>query len=223
MKLIYENYRAVYADKIRSAFSEKGKQKLLEKLLQGIALYNNNRLEKALKKFKKLKEKCETRDEYAAVLLFIAKTYEDMGYPELELQTYKELLTHDQENSTAWSNMGLVYQARGDADEAIACYEKAIEYKKDNPYAYNNLAATHYRNGNYERAIPYAEQALKLKSNLYQASNTLCLCYCALGRREECRKYFKISVAGGAKAKDLKAALENVKLGNFELEDGFFD
>ncbi len=212
MRLIYENYKAVYADKIRAAFSAKGKERLLKKLLKGVKCYNDNRLEKALKIFKKLLEKCETRDEYAAVLLFIAKTYEDMGYPELELQTYKQLLEHDGENSTAWSNMGLVYEARGESAEAIACYEKSIGVNPSNPYPHNNLAAVYYRTGNYEGAIASAKRALELKRNLYQASNTLCLTYMVLGDRAESEKYYKLSIANGADVEGLSEAVRNVNV-----------
>ncbi len=222
MRLVYENYMAIYADKIRTAFSAKGKERMLKTLLKGVECYNQNRLDKALKIFKKLLERCETRDEFAAVLLFIAKVYEDMGYSELALQTYKQLLDHDGENSTAWSNMGLVYEERGDSAEAISCYEKSIACNPKNPYPHNNVAAVYYRTGNYEEAIVSAKRALELKRNLYQASNTLCLTYMAMGNRAESEKYYKLSIANGADVQGLSEAVRNVNI-SVAHSDGLFD
>ena len=56
-----------------------------------------------------------------------------------------------------------------------------------------------------------AKKALELKGNLYQASNALAIAYLAMGDIPNCDKYFRISVANGVDAKDLRSAMNQYK------------
>ncbi len=204
-----KEYEKEYGHILKKAFFDR--RPLRKKLLGAIDLYNRNQLRSAISKLKALRKKCQTADDHAAVLMFTALCYTDMGTPENAIAAYRELFRYDAHNSTAWSNLGILYEKKGQREEAITCYENALASDGENPYAYNNLANSHYRMGNYELAIENAEKALTLKHNLYQASNVLSLSYQALNMPERSQEYYRISVANGADATSLRVALSAIE------------
>ena len=143
------------------------------------------------------------------MLLFTALVYSDLGLTDAAIQTYQDYLNHNKNSSTVWSNLGLLFKEQGKSQEALSCFEAALRLDPENAYAYNNISATKFALGDYEGAIQSAKRALELKNNLYQASNMFCILYRILGNREESEKYYNLSIANGANAQALQAALEH--------------
>ncbi len=202
------DYGAEYRDVIRTAFQKPHRPKLYKKLLKAIALYNRDALKQAISRLKALLPHCQTADDHSAVLIFYALCHAEMGLRDEAIAAYREAVRRDMTRSTAWSNMGLLLEQKGDRTEAMSCYENALMYDGENPYAYNNLAAAYYRMCDYEEAIRYGEKALERKSNLYQAADILCLAHGALGNAEESAKYFRLSVANGGNGNALRSLLK---------------
>lgn len=62
------------------------------------------------------------------------------------------------------NNLGLVYQARGDLDDALEQFERAINLKPDFYLPYQNLGKLWIQKENYKRAQPMLEEAVRLCS-----------------------------------------------------------
>lgn len=202
-------YEREYSQEIAGAFSKPDESSLRKKLLYAIGLYNQERYEKALRTLKELLPHCQDQDDFCAVLLFTALVYSDMGLTDAAIQTYRDYLNHNKNSSTVWSNLGLLFKEQGKSQEAFSCFDAALKLDPENAYAHNNISTTKFALGDYEGAIQSAKRALELKSNLYQASNMLCILYRILGNTEESEKYYNLSIANGANAQALQAALEH--------------
>lgn len=59
--------------------------------------------------------------------------------PERAEELYKKVVKHNPSHSQAWNNLGAIYGARGDLEDAVSAYLKAIENKHDVPETYANL------------------------------------------------------------------------------------
>ncbi|MDD4476244.1 MAG: DUF1963 domain-containing protein [Eubacteriales bacterium] len=211
-------YETEYRKELGRAFYEDGRRHIRSQLLNAVGNYNQNKFEKAVKQLQELLKKCQTEDDFKAVLLFLALCFTDMRLNDAAINTYYDYLKYDQTSSTVWSNLGILFRGKGRNGDAISCYKNAIKYDKDNPYSYNNMAATYYAIANYDLAIDNAKKSLEIKSNLYQAASTLCLAYFALNNIDESERYFKIAVSNGADETKLNASLDSLKSGNRVFE-----
>ncbi|MFP4012695.1 MAG: tetratricopeptide repeat protein [Chitinispirillaceae bacterium] len=61
------------------------------------------------------------------------------GKPEQAEALYKKVVGHDASHPQAWNNLGAIYGARGDLDDAVSAYLNALENKHDAPETYANL------------------------------------------------------------------------------------
>ncbi len=65
---------------------------------------------------------------------------------------YKNLLEKSPSYYHAWNNLGAIYSARGELDQAVQCYLKSIEKQHDIPEAYANLVNVYVAIGNFKEA-----------------------------------------------------------------------
>ena len=214
-----EVYASNYKKQLRNAFSAPGDKKYYNQLLVAIDLYNKDKYEDAIKKLMPLLNVCKCKDDIVAVLIFIALSYEGAGADEKAIDAYYELLRHDEEYSTAWSNLGLIFRKQGKHRDAISCYLNAIKYDEHNAYAYNNLATSLFAIGDYHSAVEHAKTALEKKRDLYQAASTLALAYLLLGDKEESEKYYNIAITNGATKEKLDETMENLSENGIYAED----
>ena len=225
MNIKRDYYYRTYKKEIRGAFSEKGRERLLVKLIDATILFNRNKFEKAIKKLLKLRTKCETADDHCAVLTFIALCYDDMHYFTPAIEAYSEVLEYDDTRSSVHSNLGLLYRRMGEYQMSVEIFKRAIECDGENPYAHNNLGLTYYRMGEYEKAIACAKRALELKGDFYQSANCICLSSLMLGDVEESKRYYKIAVHNGGDPNTLKEEMKKIADGAqiYKNEDLFWD
>jgi len=59
----------------------------------------------------------------------------------------------DPKNKYAWNNLGLVYFAQRQDDQAIAAFQKQIEVTPYDEYAYNNLGRVYWNDRKYDEAV----------------------------------------------------------------------
>lgn len=208
-----KKYEAHYKKEIGAAFSAPDRKKEKRTLLKGIACFHEDRFQKGISLLTSLKRSCRSRDEYGAVLLFLALNYEKSGLTDQAIATYEELLKHKQNYSRAWSNLGSVYIDKGMYDKSVHALEEAIRCDESNPFAWNNLAQTHLAASNWQKVIAPALHALELKADLYQAENALTLAYFAMGDKESSKKYFDSAVMHGANAANLTSLLHGLAHG----------
>jgi len=198
-------YESQFSKELEGAFPYD--KKLKSKLLEAVRLYDENKEQKALKILDRLVIKCESRQDYSAVLLFTALCQTDLGMTVKAMSTYQRLLQYHPGNSTAHSNLGLLHTKQGEYRQAVNCFESALKMNPDNPYAYNNLASVYYRMNDYDAAEVYALKCLELKGNMYQAASLLAVIYRRKGDMVKSDRYYRIAVDNGQNRENLLAAM----------------
>lgn len=68
--------------------------------------------------------------------------------------------------SSIWNNIGVIYHAKGDSDEAIACYHNALQTNPKDAVVWRNLSALYANNGNLDKARQCYNEALKINPKI---------------------------------------------------------
>lgn len=207
-------YEAVYKKEIGSAFSAPDQKSQKRALLTAIARYSQNKHNGAVARLQALRKACRTPDDYNAVLLFLALSYEDAGATDDAIATYEELVKYAPTHSTGWSNLGLLYRKKGQNDRAILCYENAVKHNPDNAFGWNNLAHAHLNANNWAKVIDPALRSIAIKTDMHQAESALCIAYYMMGEKELSRKYFDSAITHGANAQNLTQLLKGLENGS---------
>ena len=206
-------YESAFKKEIGSAFSRPEQKKSKKTLLKAIALYNDDKLTGAISRLTSLKKECSSKDDFKAVLLFLALSYSDVNINDA-ISTYEELLKYDPSHSTAWSNLGLLYKKQGKHNMSLECYQNAVTHDDSNAYAWNNLAQAYLSMSEWEKVIAPAERSLAIKSDMYQAETALTVAYYALNDKEKSKTYFNRAVMHGGNADAISSFLANMAKGN---------
>jgi len=77
----------------------------------------------------------------------------DAGNLPMALVLFKRATEVDPKNKFAWNNLGLVYFAMRENDQAIAAFQKQIDVNPYDEYAYNNLGRVYWNDRKYEEAV----------------------------------------------------------------------
>lgn len=208
-------YESLYAKNIGSAFSTADSKKEKRRLLQAIEYYHNDNCDKAIKQLKSLVNDCHTHHDYNAVLLFLALSYTDLGSISEAVATYEELVKYSPSNSTAWSNLGIIYSQQGYYAKAVKAIKTAINCDANDAYEWYNLAQAHFSAYNWEMVISPALRSLELNPKLYESEKLLAVAYFATGDTENSKKYFDRAVLHGADEDKLTYMLHYLE----QLED----
>jgi len=81
-----------------------------------------------------------------------ARAAADNGNLPVALALLKRATEVDPKNKVAWNNLGLIYFAMRENDQAIAAFQKQIEVNPYDQYAYNNLGRVYVNERKYEEA-----------------------------------------------------------------------
>ena len=209
-----QKYDTIYRQEIGSAFSSPSQKRQKQVLLKAIADYNGNEMESAISQLSSLRNKCDTKQDHGAVLLFLALSYTDLELADDAISTYEELVKILPEHATAWSNLGKLYRRKGKFEKAIDCLERSLQLDDENAVAWNNLAQVHISANNWQKAINPAKRAIALQSNLYQAETALAIAHYALGDYENSKWYYDNAVMHGASGTKLSSILRGMAHGN---------
>ena len=212
-------YEAAYREHIGGAFAAPERKKQKKALLRAIADFNQNKHSAAISRLEALYKECISSEEKGVVLFFIALSHSDAGLTDEAIAAYEKSVGFYPRHSTAWSNLGLLYRQKGDAERSVECIETALDYDKENAYAWNNLAQAYLSAGNWEKVIAPAVRALELKNDLYQAETALTVAYYAMDDRENSKKYFDLAVLHGANADRLTSVLHGMSHGTVAFGD----
>ena len=200
-------YAKAYSEYIQNAFQDSPK---LERLFyDAVHLYNQSKLDKAVAKFEKLRQECQSTREMRAVTVFTALCLDEMQLYDKAIFQYQAALSMG-DSSSLRSNMGLCHQRLGDFQEAERCYDQAVALNPKNAYALNNLSSLYFRTGNYDDALDVAMEAIAVNPQMRQALTTAALCCGILGYEEEYRQYYRQAVANGADGNAIKEIIKNM-------------
>ena len=83
--------------------------------------------------------------------------------------------------ATSFNNIGNVYLAKGDLENALVQHQKALEIKTrvfgsehlDVAKSYNNIGKVYNRQGKYEEALEMFTKSLDIKTRIYGGDNHL--------------------------------------------------
>ena len=81
-----------------------------------------------------------------------ARAAADNGNLPVALALLKRATEVDPKNKVAWNNLGLIYFAMRENDQAMAAFQKQIEVNPYDQYAYNNLGRVYVNERKYEEA-----------------------------------------------------------------------
>ena len=82
-----------------------------------------------------------------------ARAAADNGNLPVALVLLKRATEIDPKNKVAWNNLGLVYLAQRQNDQAIAAFQKQIEVNPYDEFAYNNLGRVYWNDRKYDEAV----------------------------------------------------------------------
>lgn len=112
---------------------------------------------------------------------YLGAAYDDVKLIDEAERAYEQALRHNPKNSTALSNLGLVYKANGDLQRAEAYLQRAIEAKPKNGFAYNNLGTVYLDQGKLDQALKFLKRATELNPGIDVAFANLARCHAKLG------------------------------------------
>lgn len=202
-------YESAHAKLLRGTFE--GQPMNRNKLLCALRLFDEGNYRKSLKYLGQLQPECKTPEEYYIVWLFAARNLtEGQMYPEA-LRMYRQLTDHELADSRIFSNMGYLHSEMGQIEQALSCYKEALYLDKNNANTYNNMAYLHFNAYELDEAIPLAQKALEIDPQMHPAATLLAIIYDQKGERELSDKYRHISIANGANANGVDAAIRKYR------------
>lgn len=207
-----KEYLTAYGDILNGAFADDKKSQ--NKLLRGIALYNQNRYANALRILTSLREDCVSEREHAAVLFFIAMCHDERGLYDVAADAYEEAVRRDPAFDVAWSNLGRLHTEKGKYEQAIRSLQTAVQINRANQYAHANLAAVFLLQLEYDKAIASAQAAIDIAPNMTEPLETLALCYAGKQDRQTAESYYQKSVLNGSDPEQLRSMLEGLYQGD---------
>lgn len=110
------------------------------------------------------------------------------------LRDYEAALALNGRNADSWSNLGLLWQDRGDAKRAYECYSKAIEISPNTPLYLKNRANFLMRQERAEEALPDIEKALSIAPEDFEAHLIAGQVQMGLSRSKEAIRHFNEAI-----------------------------
>lgn len=114
------------------------------------------------------------------------------------IEAYKQSISINPDDFTAYNNLGVAYEKLGFDEEAIAAYKEAINVNPNPnyPLACNNLGLLYFKIGRYEEAIESYKQAVQNYPEYTDAQYNLGIAYETIGLYEEAIESYKKAVNG---------------------------
>ncbi|TDR77109.1 putative CXXCH cytochrome family protein [Photobacterium lutimaris] len=107
------------------------------------------------------------------------------------LREYIEIQQFNADRGFGRSNLGNVYRAMGEMDEAIAWYQGAIEIEPYFANSYVNLADLYRSQNNEKRALQVLQQGMKAQPNNSALPYSAGLAYLRAGEMQQANRYLK--------------------------------
>jgi tetratricopeptide (TPR) repeat protein len=92
-------------------------------------------------------------------------------------------LEYNERNANCLNGLGLLWQARGDTDQARRYYMKAVRENNDNAEARNNLGTLEFEAFHYDEAIRFFDGALEINPRYRAARYNLALSHLRMGQK----------------------------------------
>lgn len=137
---------------------------------QGIALFEDNRLEEAKLLFE---EFCHANANDAEAWYFLSTIHGLTGNLKEAANCCHLAIALQPDNSLVHSNLGNIFHLQGHLDNAVKEYRRALRIDPGNAAAHCNLANSLSSLGKIDEAIAHYEEAIRLNGNLHEAHANL--------------------------------------------------
>lgn len=195
---------------IEGAF--KGRKTLKKRFEIAICNYHVDEFDKALKILDILYDRCESPDDYCAVLMFKGLCYQYTQNVSKSIEAYEELLKYNGSLPDVWLKLSIAYLNNNDYQNFMRCNQNCLTYDAQNAKAFSNIGIYYLRTGENEKALDYAMRALRIMPSLYQAMSTASAAYCMMGDMENCEKYKSMYIANGGDAESFNEYISRLSL-----------
>ncbi len=213
---VYDNegYQKVLADfktRKKTKISEELKEVAQASYLQAKNSYNNFNYTVALSQ---ISEALEYDKEIIDYLFLKAQIYFEIASYDESLDLYHKIVTYninDTIKSRSYNNIGMVYNDKGDYDQALEYYRKALAidekvFGKEHPSTaslYSNIGSVYYDKGNYDQALKYYGKALAIEEKVFgkehpstaTSYNNIGLAYYDKGDYDQALEYYRKALA----------------------------
>ncbi|WPM32012.1 tetratricopeptide repeat protein [Hydrogenobacter sp. T-2] len=171
--------------------------------------------------------------------LCLTRAYYEVGDFQKSLehaQALERLARNDEELSTAYNRLGLVYSRLGDLDTALMYHMRHLSLsrkmgdRRGEAIALNNIALIYENKGDYQKALEYYMRSLNLKDDPREKAptlNNIGIVYDKLGDYKNAERYLKQAIELAEKSGDFHGAgrrmlnLGNIyrKMKNYKLAE----
>jgi len=107
-----------------------------------------------------------------------------------DLTLWSRTLQTTPNSTTAHGNLGLVYQDRGQLDEAQRQFEAAIDLSPRNYKNYYNLGLVYFQKGDPQRAVEYFKRSVALNPDCFNCHYNLAMLYHKQGRLDSAIRHY---------------------------------
>ena len=146
-------------------------------------LYFNGKYEEALKVLESVEDKDASVENYIGCCCINLKKYEKAK------AVFEKLITENSGFVRPYFNLGRVFLAQNDFENALHYFNKALEVDDTDPDAYFYLGVYYEKQGDFEKAIEYYQKAVALNAtNDIEPHVSLSACYFAVDQYEEALK-----------------------------------
>ena len=143
---------------------------------------------------------------------YIGAAYDELSLPDKAQQAYEKALTFNPKNHTVLSNLGLIYETRGNSMKALEYYKASLESNPENSFALHNIGVMLYREGNFIEALGYFKRTIKLNPHLSTSHAMMSRCYAYIGQFEKAQASFiQAGKCGYDNIKNLRSELREIK------------
>lgn len=115
----------------------------------------------------------------------LGKLADDLGYYEVAIASYEQVIKYAPNSSIAWYKRGVAMRKEGIFSEAILSFNKALELQSNDANIWYERGIALRKSKRYEEAIASYRQALELQPEKHEAWNNCGIALRKLGRLEE--------------------------------------
>ncbi|MDP6648252.1 MAG: tetratricopeptide repeat protein [Candidatus Woesearchaeota archaeon] len=174
----------------------------------GILYRENNKLDDAIKSFKKA---IQLNPKHSMSFFEIGVIYEHQQDYDKAIKNYTESL-RIKESSEVFQNLGVCFLKKGKLKEAYRNLTKSLLLNPNKYTIYNNLGAVQERLGNYDSAIQMLQIGVKLNPNNVIGHYNLAIAYDKKGDFEKAlESYLKTVELGHRKKEKIKERINQLK------------
>lgn len=191
----------LYAPYIQNAFVDNpvGRRRLLTLL----AFSDKEKPAKMAAAFLALEKQAKNEWDMATILFFAARATAQAGDRLGAVRLYRRSISERDDFSSAWSNLGVLYQLDKDYGAAEECFKRALALEDEEPLRYHNLANLYMLMERPKDAAANAKQAVARNPKFRESYLVLALAAAMQGNKNEANRHARECVNLGGNESEI--------------------